>query len=410
MANSNIAVVNPLWINAMNPSSYTSITKPTFNFDIKDEFLSLTSGNTTQGSNAFSIQNFSFAFPIINNSKKFKRRMGFSFGLAPYTTSGYELFFSEDVPDLGEVEYHFFGEGGINKLNGGLGYDLFANKKRTDVLSIGVNGQYIFGNISRNRATQLERAALGSSLYRTSSIEISDIGVNAGIRYYHTDTIKRRIVLSDSTIRSEDVLIMASVGAFIEPSMSLNTSARQVEYTYTDSFQRPNIIDTIIEASSRGETNIPLAFGVGLSLNIDNAWTLALDYRLTQWSTLVINGTNAGLNDASRVSLGADWVPEFDKRGRGNYHKVIRYRLGGSLEQTMLNVGGLRPLRYGINFGLGFPLSAASASTSMFNIGAEVARRQTEGLSLNENIVNIHAGFIITPHRYDQWFAKRKYD
>ncbi len=404
------AVVNPIWINSANPASYTDISRPSFNFDVRDEYYSLSSGNVSQSANSFSIQNFSFAFPIINNYKKFKRRCGFSFGLTPYTSSGYDMFFTSENADLGNINYHFFGDGSINRLNAGLGFDLLANKKRTNVLSLGINGQYVFGNIARNRATEFSSASAASSLYRSSTIEISDIGYNAGIRFSHIDTIKTKTALTDSTFVKVETPIMISTGASITPALILNTNAQQLEYTYTDSIQNPNIIDTLIDSRANGQTNAPLSISAGLSFNINNAWTIAVDARHTMWSNLTINDQNAGLNDATRLSAGIEWVPEYDKRGRGQYARIIRYRIGGSFEQTMLNLSGVQPIRYGINFGLGLPLGAASASTSMFNIGGEVAQRQTSGSGLNETFFNLHVGFVITPHRYDQWFAKRKYD
>lgn len=410
MGHVSAAISDPTIINSTNPSSYTDITRPSFSFDLKNELLSINSGNSSQASNSFSIQNFSFAFPIINDFKKHKRRMGVSFGLTPVSNMGYDLYDAETIPDLGQIEYRFFGNGGINSLHAGTGFDILANEKRTNLLSFGGNLNYVFGSISQNRATEIDRSAAATNLFRQSSQEISAVDWNVGIRASHIDTITRTVKINDSTVQEKTTLILMSAGAYIRPGADLNTFTQTIEYTYTDSFTNPNIVDTLFEKSANGVTTSPLALGIGLSFNIGNKWVLATDYSRTLWSQLTVDGENANLSDAQRVSMGAQYIPEFDKRGAGNYLRVVRYRAGFSFEQTMLNVNGQQPIRYGLTMGLGFPLTTASSSNSIFNIGAEVARRQTIGTSLTENYFNIHAGFTITPHKYDQWFAKRKYD
>lgn len=410
MGHVSAAISDPTIINSTNPASYTDITRPAFSFDLKNEALSINTANSSQGSNSFSIQNFSFAFPIINDFKRHKRRMGLSFGITPLSNMGYELLDAETIPDLGKVEYRFFGDGGINSVHAGFGFDLLADKKRTNLLTLGTNINYVFGTISQNRATEIERAAAATNLFRQTSHEISAVDFNVGIRAAHLDTINRKVKVNDSTYQDRTTLVLFTVGGYARPSMGLNTFTQSIEYTYTDSFTNPTIIDTLLDNRSSGNTTSPLAIGVGTSVNIGNTWVLSADYSRTLWSQLVINGTNANLSDAQRISVGAQYIPEVDKRGKGKYMRVVRYRTGFSFEETMLNVNGQQPIRYGMTFGLGFPLGAASASTSIFNIGAEVARRQTSGTSFSENYFNIHAGFTITPHRYDQWFAKRKYD
>lgn len=410
MGHASIALINPTSINPLNPASYTDVNRPAFNFDFKDEILTLSNNTSSSSSNSFAIQNFSFAFPIINDYKKFKRRAGLSFGLTPFSNMGYNLYSIENIPDLGDVEYRFFGEGGINALHVGTGFDILANEKRTNVLSAGVNGNYMFGTLSKNRVTQFSSSAAASNLYRESNAEISDIDWNAGIRFAHIDTITRKTMLADSSYRYDESIALFSIGAVIRPGTDLTTFSERLEYSFSDSFTSPNIIDTLLASNSRGVTSTPLYFGIGFSANFDNKWTLSADVGQTMWSKLEIDGVNAGLNDARRLSLGAELIPEYDTKSMSAYMRVIRYRAGFNFEQTMLNIAGSQPLRYGISFGLGLPLRIASGSTSMFNVGAEVAQRRTPGLNLSENFFNIHAGFTITPNRYDQWFAKRKFD
>jgi hypothetical protein len=411
MGHTNLAVVNATVVNFTNPASYTDIKRPTFNIDTKNEFLTLTNGAASQTSNAFSIQNFAFAFPIINDYKRFKRRAAFCFGVTPYTTMGYNLSYSETVGDLGQVDYLFFGKGGINSGYVGSAIDLLANKKRTNVLSVGANGHYVFGKLNKSRATQIAPSAGASNLYRQTNQEISDFDFSVGITYKHLDTLRVKRTRNDGSQYSESIPVLMSVAGFVRPSAQLQTFSQTIGFTFSDTVTNPNPIDTLYTSKSQDKTVTPTSFGVGVSVNIGNRWTLAADYVQTLWSQLQTEGKNAGLNNSNRVGVGIEFLPKTDiKDAEGKFFKTVRYRTGFNFEQTMYNSNGNRPVRYGVGLGMGFPLTSASLSNSMFNIGVEIARRQIAGSPLTENFFNVHVGFVITPHVYDQWFAKRKYD
>ena len=59
----------------------------------------------------------------------------------PYTSVGYKL---EDINDDGRLENRYRGEGGVNRVFAGLGYQI------TDKLSVGVDFNYNFGNIQNS--------------------------------------------------------------------------------------------------------------------------------------------------------------------------------------------------------------------------------------------------------------------
>ncbi|MEZ4721564.1 MAG: hypothetical protein R2813_06760 [Flavobacteriales bacterium] len=411
MGGANLAVVSTTGINSTNPATYSDIKRPSFNLDLKNEVLTLSNSSNSQSSNAFAIQNFSFAFPIINNFKKFKRRAGLSFGVTPLTAAGYDLSYTSSVNGLGEVDYLFFGEGGINSAQLGGSFDLVANKSRTNVLSIGANANYIFGQISRNRATQVDVRAGASNVYRQSYLELSDFDLSGGLLFKHVDTLSVSKKNADGTKYTDEVPFMYSIGAYIRPSRQVTASVHEYGFTFSDTVTNPSPIDTVQSHSAHEKLSTPISAGIGFSFNVANKWTIAADLVHTQWSTLSLGGKNYALNNLTRLSLGTELLPKVDiKDADGKYLKTVRYRAGFSFELSPFNVGGVQPIRYGINFGLGFPLTAASLSNSMFNIGFEAARRQAAGYSLTENYMNIYAGIVITPHVYDQWFAKRKYD
>jgi len=65
-------------------------------------------------------------------------KLGFGFGLLPYTSVGYKL---ETRNSNNDLDNRYSGEGGVNKAFLSLGYQI------TKSLSIGVDANYNFGNI-----------------------------------------------------------------------------------------------------------------------------------------------------------------------------------------------------------------------------------------------------------------------
>ena len=73
--------------------------------------------------------------------------MGFGFGITPLSSQGYEV--SSTVPlDTSSVSYIFKGDGSVNKLLIGNGFNIL-NKGDTTRISLGLNCSYLFGNLDR---------------------------------------------------------------------------------------------------------------------------------------------------------------------------------------------------------------------------------------------------------------------
>lgn len=395
MGHTQIATVSTVVINPLNPASMAQIARPVFNFDLRTENLVLDNSLTSQSNTLTSIHNITFAFPILIKQNR-KRNAGMSFGLVPRTQSGYEAFTQTNDPDLGEVNYTFRGDGGLNEMYLGLGFDLIRDSGQVNTLSLGIKGEYVFGNIQRNRYTTFEATANASNLARETEIEISDADFVAGITYM------RRLYLKD-----KDRTGHFSVGAYYQPSSALNGSERNYAYSFVGESTNPSIIDTASSVTKSASILYPSSFGLGFGLSLDNKWTFGLDLSSKSWSELEVEGANQQLNNSSRLSFGTEFIPDHTAYKR--LFEVMRYRAGFSFQQSRLNIAGTQPYRYGINVGLGVPLFA-SRSTSILNVAFEYARREGSSVPVTESYFNFQVGVSITPNVYDKWFNKRKYD
>ncbi|GAB4380637.1 MAG: hypothetical protein Kow0075_12080 [Salibacteraceae bacterium] len=398
MGHANVAVLAPLQVNNINPATFVEFTRPTFNVDLRSEYLSFSENNRAQNSSAQGIQNMSFAFPLINDGRK-KRRAGLAFGLTPLTRVGYNLIVDSQVEDIGDVEYRFTGSGGVNQVFLGLGYDLFVDSARTNVLCLGASVNYLFGQINRVRATQFPISSLTSSLYRLEQKEFSDVDFHIGVLFKH------RFEFYSKTDEATSPALF-SIGAYLRPSVDVNTFFTQNAYSYVDALPGRNRIDTISYSKRRGATTMPIKYGVGASLNLNNRWVVAVDYHFTGWSGLSFDGKNQQLNDASSWNAGLEYLPDYKST---RFFESLRYRTGVSYVNGMQALNGGKTIRLGWSGGLGIPLRA-SLSSSIFNLGIEIANRSSQNASVNETFLIIQAGMAITPHRYDGWFTKRKFD
>jgi len=130
-------------INPLNPASYSDIETNNFLFDIglSAEASRLSDSQNKQRYNNGGLDYITLAFPLSS-------KLGFSGGLLPYSTTGYNFSSSETIkqPDglsTGIIaQQDYIGSGGISQLYAGLGYSLKKN------LSVGFNVKYLFGSVS----------------------------------------------------------------------------------------------------------------------------------------------------------------------------------------------------------------------------------------------------------------------
>ena len=129
-------------INMQNPASYSGITLTTVDIGMSGGFKQLKKGSLSESSFNSTLSHVALAFPIKAG------RTGLSFGLLPYTDLGYEFSNTEKLEgDTNTVNKLYSGEGGLTKAYIGLGQQF------GDHFRVGVNIEYVFGNLVENRAT-----------------------------------------------------------------------------------------------------------------------------------------------------------------------------------------------------------------------------------------------------------------
>ena len=142
MAGVSIGYINPCVINFNNPASYSydSITVMEIGANVEGAFRK--QNDVSSNSLNADLNSLAMLFPVIKN------KIGISFGIIPFSSTGYNISTSSKIDTLNtvsDINYLYKGTGGYTK------YYLGAGLKLSKSLSFEVNASYLFGNVINQR-------------------------------------------------------------------------------------------------------------------------------------------------------------------------------------------------------------------------------------------------------------------
>lgn len=403
----NIAMADSFLLNVVNPASFANIMphRPVFDIGVGGQLMEIRSSESAERTNTVGLRNIALGFPI-------NKRSGFAFGLMPFSSVGYSMSSIVTESGIGDVTYSFSGKGGLNRLFLGYGAKLINNAD--NMLSIGAKGSYLFGNILRERkAVYPTYTGILNAKVRHNTI-VSDFIFDFGIHYRY------RLVNSKGSRQW--------INAGLSYSLPSEVSARQemLSYTYKTTFTE-NLIDTVEYIdTTKGIMNFPQKIGAGISYEINKThssggaftrYVFNLQFETQDWARYAeVFGENRvedQLRNSNSLAFGFQVTPYASpdiNLEKAKIWDLTNYRLGFRYSNTYLQINDTQLKQYGISFGFGIPL-LYSSSLSMINLGVEIGKRgTTENSLLEENFINFHVGFSISPGSYEGWFYKRKYD
>lgn len=379
-------------INLRNPASYAGKNMESFNnesrpvkFTIGGSYssINLKSESGTDNTASSTFDYLALSVPV--------GKFGFTFGLLPYTSVGYKL---ESLNTSGNIENRFRGEGGLNKVFLGLGYQI------TDELSVGVDVHYNFGNIQNSTVEYLYDSDDLPLQYQSRENNRSDLsGLNVNLGLYYKKMLTENLELSSGltyTPKSD----LASNNTRSLSTITTSTSGGEFEI---------NTVEMDLEGLGLLETDLvlPSKFSIGAGIGKPRKWFVGAEYTSQKTSDfsndLYSSSTTVAMyEDASMLSLGGFFIPQYNSFT--SYLKRAVYRAGVRYEKTGLNINEESINEFGISFGVGLPLGNFLSNA---NLGFEVGKRGTTNSGLiEENFVN----FQISLSLNDRWFQKRKYD
>ncbi len=395
-------------MNPGNPASWAFIMQKRPLLDIQTEGDNhwYATQNETDLSRTFALTHVGLGIPV-------NKRLGFGLGVSPFSRTGYIIRDVDSSDTHGDFTYTYDGQGDLNKVYGGFAYRPLVRKRMS--LSVGANASYIFGSYSHNRRLDFEDLSYMSTLV-SSATDVRDVLFDFGAILALRDSASGLRFNFGATL---------SLGSAVnaerdEVAMNLKPTGTG-EYFLRDTAYYLNPV--------KGTLNLPMTFNAGATIDwrsSDDATKNPgrharrvlgnVNYYHAKWSDYTekfdtsVNQGNTG--DAFRISAGLQFTP-FDMRRPDKSKSIfskMNYRLAFSYGQDYL-VLRKTPLKdVGITFGLGMPL-LFSGSLSSINVSATLGERGTTDNNLiKEQYLLYKIGFTFSPHIYDRWFLKRKYD
>ncbi len=374
-----IGTRNNYTINIKNPASYSEFDSISFVFEgaVNGHYVTLKTSDISESYTSATMSHLLFGFPVA-------RWWRSSFGLLPYSETGYNVNDHIHFNNIGNTQYIFEGEGGISQVFWGNSFRPFKS------LSLGVNAAYLFGTMDRSQKVTFPDSANLISTIVNNAISVKDIYLEFGTQYH-------------SRLKDIDLVI----GATYNPETKLNATRNRMVRTYFgEQFGVPLILDTIsIIDNEEGTLTIPEGYGLGFSLGKKERWLIGAEYKFEGWENYKAFGASDSLTNSQTFRFGGNITPNPNSL---SYYQRINYRFGAHINQSYLNLRDQQINGFGITFGVGLPVvsNAIRRTRSMVNLGIEAGRRGTitNGL-IQENYFNFYVSVSI----YEMWFLKRRY-
>ncbi|WP_306354078.1 hypothetical protein [Flavobacterium sp. '19STA2R22 D10 B1'] len=358
-------------INLQNPASYASLKRTTMAIAGTNNATTLKSNTGKETANRTSLDYLAVAFPM--------GKFGAAFGLLPYSSVGYKI---ESISSTGGDNKRYTGEGGMNKVFVGLGYQV------TSKLSIGLDINYNFGKIETRNIVFKPQVQYGSRELNTS--DLSGASFNFGAMYKTKLNEKLDIYgslsyMPGSTLTSKNTSNIATI--------SYNSNGAEIVNASKDR----TVANTDLKIPSK------VAFGAGIGAA--RKWFVGTEITLEQTSKMgnrFDDMTQGTYEDSKKVAFGGYYIPNY--ASYTSYLSRVTYRGGFKFENTGLVINNQGINDMGMSLGVGLPVGS---NFSNINIGLEYGKRGTTSANLiQENYFNLSIGLSLS----DLWFRKSKFD
>jgi len=372
-----IAIHNPTAFNPSNPASYGSLDSASFLFEVGVNASFTNLKTTTLSENGYDATlSYIFAgFPI-------NRWWRSGIGIMPFSKIGYNVEVKVEVEDFSDVVHSFTGDGGLNRVFWGNGFNITKNFRA------GVDITYLFGQTSRSSMIYYPDSVYIFGTKVEESIHVGDFIFDYGIQYDFN--------INDRT--------QATIGLIYANKINLNSKISYLSKTVSGGYNNEieYVKDTIeYRPEEKGTITYPGKFGIGLAIRNGDNWLIGADFEYQKWDEFTTFGIKDSLSNSWRVAFGGKFTPKHTNIS--SLFKRITYRAGARYKQSYLKFYGKPINEFGISFGFGFPLKNSKTG---IDLGMEIGRRGTMDNNLiQENFFNLSLGVSIQ----ENWFQKRKY-
>nr|WP_322625911.1 hypothetical protein [uncultured Flavobacterium sp.] len=381
-------LTDSIHINLQNPATYGQLKFSTFTIAATTTKSKLQTQSESSDAGRTSVDYLALALPF----KKF----GVGFGLMPYTSVGYKIQnTTAPFPDGYTRIRQFEGNGGLNRVFGGVSYNVTKN------FSLGAEFSYYFGNIETKSNTVIDPNSNGTTnnlplQYYTREKNTSNYGgLSFNFGAYYTKLINKKYTWTASAV--------------FTPESELNADTkREIATILLSSGGAEQIVDVRYPNANSGtnDNKMPMKVALGTGFGQARIWSIGGEFTHTGNNVLgnrFDNITNVTFQNAQRFAVGGYYIPKY--YSFTSYLSRITYRAGLRYETTGMVISGQTIKDKGVSLGVGLPLAGVGGSN--LNIGAEYGQRGTKAAGLiQENYFNVFISLSLN----DRWFVKRKFE
>ena len=376
MGSVSYAMQNPYYINFRNPASYAAFDSLSFLADAAASiYYSKLSQNGTFQKNSYAKPNYlAIGLPVTRHWRT-------SVGIKAFSTVGYEIATTKNIPNVGEVNYTYSGDGGLNQLYWGNAFKICKG------LSIGLNASYMFGSIFATSNTEFDDNTFLNSYIKDAYL-VDGIYLEGGLQYFFNIGEKHKIGLG--AVYSNTAYIWAKEKLLIN--------------SYTGSFISTSTYDTVLYKDDlRGTMNIPQSVGAGLSYAYRDKLIIAGDVTWQNWANFKFMKPCDSLQNTILASLGAQFIPD---PVSNKFFKKMAFRIGGHYSTGELLLRNKPISEFGVCFGVGIPLTSFNTHSSI-NILFEYGKT---GTVVNNLIRQDYFKFSFCFTLQERWYQRVKLD
>lgn len=271
-------------------------------------------------------------------------------GLAPYSAVGYYFQSTQELEGQPGSYYTstFSGDGGLSKVYLSNAFRLLPS------LSIGVNLNYIFGNMTQSE--QQSSMSVSQKLFGQS------FSADFGMQYH------RRL--------SRDLSLAVGAVYGLPTQIRMEKTKTMVENSTSSSINMKKVRQTL-----------PQYAGLGTSVTYKKM-TYGLDYMYHQYSSLTSADSRVTFHDSHELRLGAAYVPAgYSSSG---LLKRLDYKVGIGLSTPYMQVSNQTGLSWRVSAGIGFPMMNGRINASFF-----YDRMQLDNNALQRNLTGISVTYTI---------------
>ncbi len=372
-----LAIHKPTALNPSNPASYGSLDSSSFLFEVgvNANITNLKTVSLSENGYDATLSYIYAGFPITDWWRS-------GIGIMPFSKIGYNVEVLVEVQNFSDVVHSFTGDGGLNSVFWGNGFNITKN------LRLGVDVSYLFGQSSRSSMIYYPDSVFILGTKVEKSVRVGDFVFDYGIQY-------------DFNLNNRT---QATIGLIYANKINLNSKFNYLSKTISGGFngEVEYVKDTIeFRENEKGTVTLPERYGIGFTIKNSNKWLVGADFEYQKWNEFESFGVKDSLINSWRVALGGEFTPKHSNIS--SLFRRMTYRAGIRYNQSYLKFYGKPINEFGISFGFGFPLKNSKTG---IDLGMEIGRRGTTDNNLiQENFFNISLGISIQEH----WFQKRKY-